>query len=169
MAAPAFAHGDLAQTTPAGGSTVEEVPKTVSITFTETPSRSASVLTVKDGCNDDVATGFDQEEKVVDIAIGDARPGNWTVSYRIVSAEDGHPSRGNFEFKVQGKPRCNQAEGGRRGGTNGDGEESEEAPEDSGVGAPDTGDEGGGVPWIPIGLGTVALIAVALLLRRASG
>lgn len=156
---PAQAHGDLSATDPGAGTTVERVPKVVSVTFTETPS-GGSVVRVKDGCKDDVTGEVTSSGKTVEISVAKARPGNWEVSYQIVSAEDGHPSRGRYRFRVAGEPRCNQGPRPRPSG----------GPDDAGGGgqaAPggDGGDGDDSLPLLPIAGGTLAVIILALLIR----
>jgi methionine-rich copper-binding protein CopC len=160
----ALAHGDIGSAEPAAGSTLPRVPGEVSVTFTETPTKGASEITVIDGCDRDVTAGLTLSDHTIRAQVGEARPGSWEVRYRIVSAEDGHPSKGDYRFKVRGKPACSADEpddGSTPGGT--------EPPEGaSGNPDPDS-DSGGSLPWVPIALGTVVLLGAAFLLRRAGG
>lgn len=161
VGAPVGAHGDLAETTPARDSTVRKVPRRVSVTFTETPARGGSQVKVRDGCGDQVASAVNLKGRTMEIEVAGARPGKWMVSYRIVSAEDGHPSRGSYGFKVAGAKDCNGDEPDA-GPT--------EGPPEEGVGAAEdpAGSDGGSFPILPVAVGTILIVVVALILRRGS-
>lgn len=106
---PAFGHGDLQSTKPERGSTAQRAPKTVRITFTEAPTADGR-FEVIDGCRDDVVAGIDRRGADVELQVKGGQPGRWTVTYRVISAVDGHATRGNFSFKVRGAKDCGVAE-----------------------------------------------------------
>lgn len=165
----ARAHGDLESTIPEAGSKVDKAPDHIIINFTEPPTR-ASVVEVRDGCKDDIIDEAYFEERVAHVFLTDGEPGKWKVSYRVVSAADGHKTEGSYALTVAGKSDC-----------------SNEAPDDGGNGK-DAGNDNGGdgdagtasgprgpagnessFPLVPVALGTVGVIALALVARRLSG
>lgn len=113
-AGTALAHGDLQGTTPAKGSTVARVPQDVEIVFTEAPAKD-SRFEVLDGCDRDVFAQESGEGANRRLALTGGEPGRWTVSYRLISAEDGHFTKGEFAFRVSGKRDCTQDEVGEPG------------------------------------------------------
>lgn len=156
-AVPARAHGDIQASDPAPRSTVERAPRSVAITFTEAPTAQA-VLTVTDGCRRDVAQGVDVVDATATVRVAVGQPGRWQVGYRVISSLDGHRTQGRYAFTVAGKRDC--------------------TPDDEATDDPDTGGtralplqpdepEGSGAPLVPIALGAVALVAIALVVRRS--
>lgn len=166
FAPSATAHGDISSTTPERDATVKKPPKTLSISFTETPAGGSNSLEVRDGCKEDVLADFDVNERTMTAALAGGRPGHWRISYQIVSAEDGHPSRGSYRFHVAGKPRCNAPADDKKPDDDGN---DQAIDDDDDPSAADDEAAGDGLPWLVIGLGTIALVGVALLLRRSSG
>ena len=102
---PAMAHSDEVKTSPVAGATVDAGRIPITLTFGE------ELLTGDDSISHEVmvtneageivpalcasAEGFD-----LSTAAAIDQPGNYTVTWRTVSA-DGHPVDGTFEFKVQ--------------------------------------------------------------------
>lgn len=166
IAGPAAAHGDLVSTVPAEGEKLNEPTDHVIIELTETPQANASVQ-VTDGCNVDLTDEIFVTEKQLHVLLNDGQPGNWNVSYRIISAEDGHKTTGGFAFKVKGAAECSDP----------DPEPSEEpqptdpAPPNDDVDARDqnpASDGSGGLPIFPLVIGGAALIGIAALVRMRS-
>jgi methionine-rich copper-binding protein CopC len=102
--APASAHAQLRSTVPAAGDVVETMPPDVELTFNEAVASPAYVVvTAPDGGQVDAG-----EPEVVDGTVtqpvrDEGGPGQYTVDYRIVSA-DGHPISGSYRFNVQSGP-----------------------------------------------------------------
>ena len=101
-ATSAQAHAELASADPAQGTTVDRLPATVELTFTEAVGQPASVAVTGPGDASVTST----EPEVVDTVLtqplepGDAAPaGAYTISYRVTSA-DGHPISGRVQFSV---------------------------------------------------------------------
>ena len=94
----ASAHDVLETTTPAAGSTVERMPQSVSLTFTEQPL-SIGTQVVVTGPSGAVQQGAPTVAgRVVTQAISPSAPaGSYTVTYRVTS-DDGHPVSGTFGF-----------------------------------------------------------------------
>lgn len=96
------------------------------------------------------------------VFLNDGQPGEWTVSYAVVSAVDGHKTNGKYSFTVDGEPECAEPEPAVS-------ETVVEPPGDADAAAdPDatpTSDDGGGIPTAVVAIGVVALIGIALLVR----
>lgn len=160
VAAPAAAHGDLQATDPEARSTVRRAPRSIAITFTEAPTAQA-VLKVTDGCKRDVGQGVDVTDATATVRVATGQPGKWTVSYRVISALDGHLTRGGYSFTVAGDKDCTPDEGPTD--DPGDGPAKTSPPEDR----EDEGSGGSGAPVVPIALSAAGLILVALIVRRS--
>jgi copper resistance protein C len=110
VASPASAHASLVRSSPADQSSVATAPKTVRLTFDENV-RMPSVILVTDSDGASVAQG---KTSVVDNTVGTrvsiGPSGDYTVAYRVVSA-DGHPVSGRLSFTVgSGSPGSRAAE-----------------------------------------------------------
>jgi len=158
----ARAHGDLVSTIPKQDSKLKKPPDHLIINFTEPPAKG-SVVTVRDGCRDDVVDELDFEERVGHVFLSEGRPGDWKVSYKVISAADGHKTAGSYSLTVAGKADCSEKP------------PKDEPPKDngSGEGPQATGDGGdddeSSFPVVPVALGSLGVIALALVARRLSG
>lgn len=159
---PASAHSELVSSIPDGNSVVREIPETVSVALTEPPA-AGSTVNVSDGCERNVADIARAAGAGIDIGIGEAEPGRWKVRFHVVSTLDGHSTTGDFAFRVRGKAQCPEGLGAETdpdtqlvGGQ--DGQAEGDLPE----GGPD-------FPVIPFVIGSVMIVAIAFLLRRAAG
>jgi methionine-rich copper-binding protein CopC len=164
-AAPAGAHGELEGADPKPNAHLKSAPSDVTMTFTEEPSED-SVLTVSDGCGNDVVqrASVSGHDYVVEVATG--QPGKWHAKFRVISAEDGHLTKGTYSFEVAGKKDCSPDKGG-------DGEDGSLTTAGPGDGGPTNAsgndvDEGSDFPVVPVVIGAVALIVVGVVIRRAS-
>jgi methionine-rich copper-binding protein CopC len=161
LACPALAHGDIHGTDPGRGATVRRAPRSVAITFTEAPTAQA-VLQVTDGCRRDVTQGVDVTDATATVRVATGQPGEWQVSYRVISAVDGHQTRGGYAFTVAGRKDCTP-------------DDPRPTPDDNAVDGGDRAAEtpgsedasGSGAPVVPIAFGAVAVIVLALLIRRS--
>ena len=158
----AWGHGELQGTDPLKGQTLNKVPRRVSVTLTETPQRNARFIVV-DGCKRTVSDAVAVEGNVLSATIeGTARPGDWIMSYRAISSEDGHLTDGSIRFKVAGKKDCSPDQEPPSSET--------PIPSDSPTGrADDPGGDGGSSPVLPIILGGTAILGLGLAVRLASG
>lgn len=158
---PALAHAEKAVLDPQEGSRVERAPAEVTISFTEPPTTDARVVVV-DGCGNQVQTAVavSNREAVATIAAG-AQPGRWRVAWDVISAVDGHATKGQARFTVAGEPDCS-AQSPAPAQTQPEPDQTRAAP------APPAGDEGG-FPLVPLALGGAGIVAVALLLRLSGG
>jgi methionine-rich copper-binding protein CopC len=167
FASTALGHGEIDSAIPEPESTVGGPPNHLIINFTEAPTKDA-VFKVLDGCGTNLIDVAEIQDGTGHVFLKKGgEPGKWEVSYKIISAVDGHPTKGSYGLTVKGKKDCSKPEDpaggdpqGNAGGDNAGGA----------AGAP-TGDEddGGSFPVIPVALGTVAVVALAFLARRAAG
>jgi copper resistance protein C len=169
----ATAHAELESTTPKQGSTVQRLPKQVTLTFTE-PIRTPAFVEVTGPGSTNVASGDVQvRDDVLTQRLGDtAGSGAYSLSYRVTSA-DGHPISGTVRFTVAG--------GGGGGNANGGNDQSSPAPSaDDTEGAGGTGqdntpaapaEESGGLSTtqlvLLLGALVVGIAALAVGTRRA--
>ena len=155
LTSAAWGHGDIRSTQPEANTRVRRAPHIVRIVFTETPTRDGR-FEVLDGCGEDLLSEAGTHRGETQLGLHDGQPGTWTVSYRVISSVDGHPSRGSFSFTVAGKPDC--------GAPN-----VTESPDD-GAGAlpPDDPANGGAIPLVPIAIGGGVIVALAIAVRMFS-
>ena len=159
-AGPAYAHGDIQASDPAVDARVGRSPGSVAITFTEAPTAQA-ILKVRDGCKRNVTDGVSVTDATATVGIAGGEPGAWKVSYRVISSLDGHRTQGSYAFTVAGKKDCTPDE------PTAPPESDDPEPEEDGA-LPDGDEEpGSSAPLIPIALGAVALVALALIVRRS--
>ena len=160
----AYGHGEKESTKPEQGAHLKKPPKHVYVNLTEAPSQDSS-MTVTDGCRRDVVATVESVERTLHATLDAGEPGKWVVKYKIVSAEDGHPSRDDFSFHVGGRKDCTEEQAeDKEGEANGQGDDADPA---LGSGADNAGESSSSVPLF-IGLGAVALIGAAFGIRLAS-
>ncbi len=100
---PAAAHTDLVSSDPADGSTVERIPRRITLTFNEAmdPRLAAVTVAIAGGATTlaDVTSGDDPTVLVARVGTAVELRGAARVSFRVTSA-DGHPVQGTFMFRV---------------------------------------------------------------------
>jgi len=106
-AAPAAAHAGFVSSDPADGATLEASPDAITIQFTEPPDLDLSSISVLDAGGQEVPTG--QPGSLGDRGLAVALPtplsdGVYTVSWQVVSTEDGHGTAGSFAFGIGEAP-----------------------------------------------------------------
>jgi copper resistance protein C len=163
LAPPAGAHGELEDAKPAPNSHLKAPPSDVTMTFSEEPS-SDSVIRVSDGCKNDVVERLvvDGNDFVASLATG--QPGKWQASFRVISAEDGHLTKGNYSFDVAGKKDCSK-DGDGNGNGKGDETTDDGTPKATG---PNGSDDGSDFPVVPVVIAAVVLVIVGIVVRRMS-
>jgi copper resistance protein C len=98
-AAPASAHASLVRSSPADQSSVAAAPTTVTLTFDEN-IRMPSVILVTGADGASVVQGKTSVvDNVAKTRVNTGPSGEFTVAYRVVSA-DGHPLSGRVSFTV---------------------------------------------------------------------
>jgi methionine-rich copper-binding protein CopC len=151
--AAAWAHGDAITTVPAAGDRVRSLPKFVEIDFTEPPTQD-SHYEVIDGCGDDVLAAVSGDGNLRHLSLAGGEPGKWKVTYRVISATDGHPTRDRFSFRVAGSKDCREPAPG-----------DDETPDIGEAGAPIESDDGSGFSAGPILIGGAAILILAVVIR----
>jgi copper transport protein len=107
----AAAHGVLESSEPAGGSSLERAPAAVTLRFSERPDPGLSTVRVLDSGGRAVTGGPARpvagRPLELRVPLAGLPAGGYTVSWRIVSAVDGHRTDGVFGFGVgaAGAPR----------------------------------------------------------------
>jgi copper transport protein len=100
----AAAHGSLRASDPAGGASLANAPHAVTLTFTEAPDATLSSVRVLDAGGRDVAGGrpvrVPGRPLELRTPLHGLKDGTYTVSWRTISAVDGHPTAGTFAFGV---------------------------------------------------------------------
>lgn len=96
--ASAHAHAGLVDVDPADGSVVEELPREITLTFSEQVSNVEVAVTAPDGTLLDVAPRTRGSDVVVEVEPS-AQAGVHTVAFRVVSG-DGHPIAGESTVEV---------------------------------------------------------------------
>ena len=101
---PAGAHALLRESDPAAGSSLDQAPSRVLLTFTERPEPGLSSIRVLDSGGRQVERGqaapVPGESLDLAVGLGDLADGTYTVSWRVVSRDDGHVTAGSFAFGV---------------------------------------------------------------------
>jgi copper resistance protein C len=153
----ALAHGEIEKTVPEADARLESPPDEVTITLTEAPSQGA-VLRVLDGCKENLVDQALIAERNLHSPLQGGQPGKWTVSYRAVSAEDGHLTKGRYTFRVAGQKDC----------SSGDDDGTEIGPGTSPILPDDDPDDGGGFPVVPVAIGGALVVIAAVAIRVGS-
>jgi copper transport protein len=103
-ASTANAHALVRQSSPASGAVLQTAPKQVQITFTEPPVLSLTIVHVLDSTGKSHETGPPKlvpgSKLEVEVRVGPLPDGVYTVTWRTVSASDGHVTAGSFSFGV---------------------------------------------------------------------
>jgi copper transport protein len=101
---PAGAHALLRESDPAAGSSLEKAPDRVVLTFTERPEEGLSGIQVLDTGGTPVQRGESAPVSgaplQLAVGLGDLADGTYTVSWRVVSKDDGHVTAGSFAFGI---------------------------------------------------------------------
>ena len=104
-ASPARAHAFLDHATPAVGSTVQHVPATISLWFTQELEPAFSMVSVVDqsGARVDAADAAvdAKDATLLHASLKPLAPGTYKVIWRVVSV-DTHATEGSFTFRVGG-------------------------------------------------------------------
>lgn len=105
----AHAHAALTRSDPTAAATLGAPPSAVRLTFSEEPQPSLSSITVTDakGGAHQVgrANAVPGDPTTLSVPTKDLGRGVYTVTYRVVSAVDGHAGRGAYAFGVGVSPR----------------------------------------------------------------
>lgn len=102
LAAPASAHAELDWTTPSAGAPIKVCPAHVIMHFTEAVATGG--LTVSVGKVDLASQAAVDNQTFVVTTAGHCGPHSLLLSWRTVSADDGHVASGQVAFKIGGAP-----------------------------------------------------------------
>ena len=107
IAAPrtAFAHAHLVKSAPTAGARIGTVPHVIQLWFSEAPEAALTVITLTAANGQAIPLGMMTAAPNTPVSVmvaidGALAPGDYTVTWRTVAADDGHPSNGNFSFTV---------------------------------------------------------------------
>ncbi len=108
MAGPAAAHGVYVRSNPASDARLTKAPTEVRVTFSETPDARGSDIAVLDGNGKrldgrDVSTVSD-EANTLRVSLSAVGEGGYLVTWTVLSAVDGHETKGAFAFAVGNAP-----------------------------------------------------------------
>lgn len=166
VAGPAWGHGREVKTDPKRNAELRRPPAAVTLELTEAATDDA-IVKVADGCNENVAEHIAISEEMLTAHLVQGQPGEYHVNWSVISAVDGHPTKGAFTFSVKGKPDCSSGNGGGGGGGN-NGGDAEDTGGGGGAAAPPASDEDdSSFPVVPVGLGVLGVIAIGLGARFA--
>jgi copper resistance protein C len=103
---PAQAHADLESSTPAAGSTVQALPATLTLVFSEEVRPGSEIVEVTGPDGSRVDTGdaavdlTDPERRTVHAALFGGGAGAYSVHWQNISNIDGDVSEGDFSYTV---------------------------------------------------------------------
>jgi copper transport protein len=104
VAVPARAHAAIESTDPANGELLEEPPSQIVLTFTEPPDLDLTIVSVVDSSGAKMPTGSPERasgsNREIRVPLDPVPDGVYTVTWRTVSATDGHVTSGAFSFGV---------------------------------------------------------------------
>lgn len=149
----AWGHAEYDDSRPPRNGEVAEVPRRISLSLTEPPAAGGR-MSVTDGCGDEVGGPVEITGNTMEANISGGRGSRWTVAYRVISTVDGHPTKDTFSFRVGNAEDCDSQPAPR--------------PTDNGPVAEPPAD-GGSLPIVPVAVGAVVLVGLAVLARKAAG
>ena len=99
-----FAHATPLQYFPAASSVLSQAPAEIQIRFSERVEPRVSSITViaPDGSRADQANSTNDaaDPRIYRVGLKDRGPGTYTVSWEVISADDGHFAKGAYVFSV---------------------------------------------------------------------
>jgi methionine-rich copper-binding protein CopC len=101
-AAPCWAHAKLQNSTPADHAQLTEAPKSLTLQFNE--AAKLAVLKLTTG-GKEISIPIDKNAKASQsftIALPGLAAGKYTVQWTAVAADDGHMTKGSFDFSITG-------------------------------------------------------------------
>jgi len=100
LAAPCMAHAKLQSSTPANNAKLTQAPKTLTLNFSEA-AQLAVLKLVRDG--KEIPVPLDKGAKAgqtFTLTLPALTPGNYTVQWSAMAADDGHVTKGSFSFSI---------------------------------------------------------------------
>jgi hypothetical protein len=95
-----MAHAKLQSSSPAANAHLTAAPKTLTLNFSEA-AQLAMLKLARDG--KDVPVALDKSAKAAQtftLTLPALSPGNYTVQWAAVAADDGHVTKGSFAFSI---------------------------------------------------------------------
>ena len=113
----AFAHATPIQYVPAASSVLSKAPAEVQIHFSERvePRASSIIVLAPDGSRADLSNSAPDpaDPRVYRVGLKDGGAGSYTVSWEVISSDDGHFTKGAYVFSVGNeRPSANAEAGG---------------------------------------------------------
>jgi copper resistance protein C len=100
LAGPCFAHAKLQSSSPAANEQLTQAPKTLTLNYNEA-AQLALLKLIHDG--KEITIPIDKSahasQSIVEPLPGLA-PGKYTVQWTAVAADDGHVTKGSFDFSI---------------------------------------------------------------------
>jgi methionine-rich copper-binding protein CopC len=99
-AAPCMAHAKLQSSTPPNNAKLTQAPKTLTLNFSEA-AQLAVLKLARDG--QEIPVPLDKGAKAgqtFTLTLPALSPGNYTVQWSVVAADDGHVTKGSFTFSI---------------------------------------------------------------------
>jgi methionine-rich copper-binding protein CopC len=100
LSAPAFGHAKLRATVPAADAQLPTAPKTLSLNFNEDVHLAVLTLT---GAGKDIPVTVDRAAPASSqpsVVLPPLPAGKYQVQWSVISADDGHVTKGTFSFTV---------------------------------------------------------------------
>ena len=100
VAAPCMAHAKLQSSTPANNAKLTQAPKMLTLKFNEA-AQLAVLKLARDG--QEIPVPLDKDAKASQtftLTLPALSPGNYTVQWSAVAADDGHVTKGSFTFSI---------------------------------------------------------------------
>ena len=100
VAAPCLGHAKLQSSSPANNAHLTEAPKTLTLNFSEVAQLAVLKLV---GGGKEIPIALDKTAKASQsftLTLPALSPGNYTVRWAAVAADDGHITKGSFAFSI---------------------------------------------------------------------
>ena len=109
---PAYAHATLVQSDPADGSVLDQLPDSITLTFSESVSIDASAVELVDidgGTHSAQIVGHGPGDESIVVAFGDVPDGLYSLRWTAFSSSDGHITKGMIVWGVGASADLSQA------------------------------------------------------------
>jgi copper transport protein len=101
---PAHAHAELLRSDPPSNAVLEESPAQIELIFTEAIEADLSMVSVLNSNGESVTAGGPKRDPNnstrLTLAVPPLGDGVYTVAWRVIATDDGHPTSGSFPFAV---------------------------------------------------------------------
>src|SRR5512133_654828 len=101
---PVWAHASLLRSVPPANAVLAQAPATIQLWFTETPESTESSIDVLDSTGKGITTAHSvvdpSDPTSMSVEPGPMPDGVYTIAWRNVSRDDGHPLSGSFAITI---------------------------------------------------------------------